>query len=128
MSGTGVMSARSSAMWVGGVATLVGLFHVVPAPEYLVKQPYLGVMFLLGRLGPIAAAIVMVVPAFPAGLQRLAIALTALACALMIVFGVLSRITGLPGLDREPWDALILISLVLEAAFLSLTPTLLSRR
>lgn len=134
MSGVGVLSTRRittrvAALWAGAViAIFVGIFHIVPVPEYLAKAPYLGVMFLLGGLAPIAAAIVMVVPAFPPGLQRLAIALMALACALMIIMGILSRVVGLPGVGRDPWDAFLLISLVLEAAFLALTPVLLSRR
>jgi len=82
----------------------------------------------LGGLAPLAAAIVMVVPAFPTGLRRLAIALMALACVLMIIMGVISRVVGLPGVGQDPWDAFLIISLVLEAAFLALTPTLLGRR
>ena len=85
-------------------------------------------MFLVGGLAPFAAAIVMVTPAFPAGLRRLAIALMALACTLMIVLGVTSRIIGLPGVEQGEWDAFIVISLLLEAAFLALTPTLLAPR
>ena len=129
MSGTGVISPPRGALWAGAVvAVFVGLFHIVPVPEYLAKAPYLGVMFLLGGLAPIAAAIVMVVPAFPTGLRRLAIALMALACFLMIVMGVISRVVGLPGVGKDPRDAFLIISLVLEAAFLALTPTLLGRR
>ena len=126
--GGDVMSPRSATMRVGAVvAVFVGLFHIVPVPEYLAKAPYLGVMFLLGGLAPFAAAIVMVVPAFPAGLRRLAIALMALACTIMIIMGVISRVVGLPGVGQDPWDAFLIISLVLEAGFLALAPRLLSR-
>ena len=129
MSGAGVISPPRGALWAGAIiAVFVGLFHIVPAPEYLAKAPYLGVMFLLGGLAPIAAAVVMVVPAFPTGLRRLAIALMALACVLMFVLGISSRVVGLPGVGQDPWDAFLIISLLLEAAFLALTPTLLSRR
>ena len=125
---TGNRAMRTGALWLGAVvAVFVGLFHIVPVPEYLAKAPYLGLMFLLGGLAPIAAAVVMVVPAFPAGLRRLAIALMALACLLMIIMGILSRVVGLPGVGRDPWDAFLIISLVLESAFLALTPILLRR-
>lgn len=136
MSGPGVATRRGTArrgstvaLWLGAVlAVFIGLFHIVPVPEYLDTEPYLGVMFLLGGLAPFAAAAVMVVPAFPAGLRRLAVLLMALASALMILMGVISRTTGLPGVGQEPWDAFLLISIALEAAFLALTPVLLDRR
>lgn len=129
MTGVGVLNPPRTALWAGAViAAFVGIFHIVPVPEYLAKASYLGVMFLLGGLAPLAAALVMVVPAFPAGLRRLAIALMALACILMIIMGIVSRTVGLPGVGRDPWDAFLLISLALEAAFLALTPTLLRRR
>ena len=124
-SGTG----RAVALWAGAVvAVFIGLFHLIPVPDYLAEGvPYVAVMFLVGGVASFAAAVVMVVPAFPAGLRRLAIALMALNSLLMIVFGVLSRVVGLPGVEGG-WDSFILISLAIEAAFLALTPILLRRR
>ena len=40
MTAAGVTSARTGALWTGAViAALVGIFHIVPVPEYLAQAP-----------------------------------------------------------------------------------------
>ena len=119
-------ATRTTSLLVAGavVAALIGVVHLIEAPEYFEAAAYLGVLFLVGGLGPLAAAVAMVVPRF-AGLRRLAITLTALASIIMIVMGVLSRTAGLPGLDESEWEPLLIISLVLELVFVLMTPALL---
>lgn len=119
-------TTRTTSLLVAGavVAALIGVVHLVEAPEYLEAAAYLGVLFVIGGLGPLAAAVAMVVPRF-AGLRRLAITLTALAGVVMIVMGVVSRTVGLPGLDDAEWEPLLVVSLVLELVFVLMTPALL---
>lgn len=105
---------RTSRLGAAALA-VVGVIHLVLAPEYLSEQPYLGVLFVAGG---IACAI------FAAGLWRGGDAaswtLGALTMAGMGIGFVLSRTTGLPGFHETEWEPSGLVCLVLEAGFLLL--------
>ncbi len=92
---------------------LVGVIHLVLSPEYLEEEAYIGVLFILGGLAAVAAAVRL--------WQRedaLAWTAGALICAGMGAGFVLSRTTGLPGFHESEWELSGVVCLVLEAAFL----------
>ena len=120
-------TARTTSLLVGGavVAALVGVIHLVVIPDGFEEGPaYVGVLFIVGGVAPLAAAAAMVLPAL-ASVRRLAILLMALASIVMIVMGLVSRLAGLPGAEQEGWGLLIVASLVLELVFVLMTPALL---
>src|SRR3954454_9847627 len=90
---------------------LVGLIHAVDAPEYLEEEAYVGVLFILNAVGALVAAL---------GIwrrSRAAWALGVLVAAGAFVAFILSRTTGLPGFKESEWEAVGLVSLVVEAAY-----------
>ncbi len=106
---------------IAGIAliALTGLIHLVEAPEYLEEQTYIGVLFILGILGAIAAAIGI------ARGQRSGWLLGLLVAGGAFVGFVLSRTTGLPGFKEEEWEGLGIVSMVIEAAFLGVAARVL---
>ena len=91
---------------------LVGLIHLILAPEYFSEQAYIGVLFVLGAIVLFAFALRLWrsddVPSWLLG---------ALTMAAMGVGFVLSRTVGLPGFHESEWELSGLICLVLEAGF-----------
>jgi hypothetical protein len=100
-----------------GVATALALaaIHLIEMPEDFEEMPYLGVLFGVGGVLLIAAAVGMV----RRSASRVAWATGALVAAGMFVGYCISRTVGLPGMDVEAWgEPLGVLSLVLEAVFL----------
>ena len=98
------------------VIVIVGLIHLVGAPEDLEEAPYQGLLFLANFFGAIVAAI---------GIYRgrsWGWRLGALVSVGAFVGYVISRTTGLPGLPvEEEWlEPLGLLSLLVEALFVGL--------
>lgn len=92
---------------------IVGVIHLVLAPEYLDEQAYIGVLFIAGGLAGLFVAFrLWIAP------DRFAWTLGALVAAGMFVGFVLSRTTGLPGFHEEEWELSGIISLILEAGYL----------
>jgi len=95
-----------------GSLGIVGLIHLVLAPEYFSEQAYIGVLFVLGAIALGAFALRLWrgddVPSWLLG---------ALTMAGMGVGFVLSRTVGLPGFHESEWELSGLICLVLEAGF-----------
>jgi hypothetical protein len=95
-----------------GSLGIVGLIHLILAPEYFSEQAYIGVLFVLGAIA---------LGAFALRLWRgddvHAWLLGALTMAGMGVGFVLSRTVGLPGFHESEWELSGLICLVLEAGF-----------
>jgi len=95
-----------------GSLGIVGLIHLILAPEYFSEQAYIGVLFVLGAIALGAFALRLWrgddVPAWLLG---------ALTMAGMGVGFVLSRTVGLPGFHESEWELSGLICLVLEAGF-----------
>lgn len=95
-----------------GSLGIVGLIHLILAPEYFSEQAYIGVLFLLGAIALGAFAVRLWrgddVPSWLLG---------ALTMAGMGIGFVLSRTTGLPGFHEGEWELSGLICLVLEAGF-----------
>jgi hypothetical protein len=97
-----------------GSLGIVGLIHLILAPEYFSEQAYIGVLFVLGAIALGAFALRLWrgddVPAWLLG---------ALTMAGMGVGFVLSRTVGLPGFHEGEWALSGLICLLLEAGFVA---------
>jgi uncharacterized membrane protein YfcA len=97
-----------------GIALIVvvGLIHLIDAPEDLEEGSYLGFLFVANFLGALAAA---------AGIyrgKRWGWGLGLLVAGGAFVGYVISRTAGLPGLPVEAWlEPLGVLSLVVEALF-----------
>ena len=95
-----------------GSLGLVGLIHLILAPEYFSEQAYIGVLFVLGAVALGAFALRLWrgddVPSWLLG---------ALTMAGMGVGFVLSRTVGLPGLHEGEWELSGILCLLLEAGF-----------
>jgi drug/metabolite transporter (DMT)-like permease len=91
---------------------VVGVIHLVLAPEYFSQQAYIGVLFVLGGIALAVLAVRLWMrddaPAWLVG---------ALVMAGMGIGFVLSRTTGLPGFKESEWELSGVICLVLEAGF-----------
>ena len=96
-----------------GSLGIVGLIHLILAPEYFSEQAYIGVLFVLGAIALGAFALRLWrgddVPAWLLG---------ALTMAGMGVGFVLSRTVGLPGFHESEWELSGIVSLLLEGVFL----------
>jgi uncharacterized membrane protein YfcA len=102
---------------------IVGLIHLIGAPEDLEEAPYQGVLFLANFFGALTAAI---------GIYRgrsWGWSLGALVAGGALVAYVVSRTIGLPGLPvEEEWlEPLGLLSLLVEALFVGLCVTVFAR-
>ena len=105
------------------VIVIVGLIHLIGAPEDLEEAPYQGVLFLANFFGAILAAI---------GIYRgrnWGWSLGALVAGGAFAGYVISRTVGLPGLPvEEEWlEPLGLLSLLVEALFVGLYLTVFAR-
>lgn len=114
-------------MWTGIVLiAMVGLIHLVEAPEYLEVATYVGLLFLANAAGSALSGY---------GIYRGAgwgWALGALVAGSAFVAYILSRTIGLPGApgltQEEFFEPLGVISLIVEALFLILYTTRTGRR
>ena len=94
---------------------VVGLIHLVQAPEYLDEQTYIGVLFIAGGVGALLVAIRLWLTQ-----DRAAGTLGSVIAVGMFVGFILSRTVGLPGFKEEEWEPSGIASLILEAGFLGL--------
>jgi hypothetical protein len=94
------------------VGAIVGLIHLILAPEYFSEKAYIGVLFVLGAIVLCAFALRLWrgddVPSWLLG---------ALTMAGMGIGFVLSRTVGLPGFHESEWELSGVICLLLEAGF-----------
>src|SRR5262245_42692432 len=107
----------SKARMVGVVTALsLAAIHLIEMPEDYAEMPYLGVLFGVGGVLLVVAAV---------GLMQSSSARVASATRSMLAAGRLlgygmGRTGGLPGMEPEPWgEPLGVVSLVLEAALLA---------
>lgn len=92
---------------------IVALIHVVYAPEHLEEALYVGILFIVGAVALLVAAVMLIYrPSLTPWL------LGGLVSAGMFVGFILSRTTGLPGYRDEEWDVAGIVALVLEVVFL----------
>ena len=95
-----------------GSLGIVGLIHLILAPEYFSEKAYIGVLFVLGAIVLCAFALRLWrgddVPSWLLG---------ALTMAGMGVGFVLSRTVGLPGFHESEWELSGVVCLLLEAGF-----------
>ena len=103
---------KTSRRLAAGSLGLVGLIHLILAPEYFSEQAYIGVLFVLGAIVLCAFALRLWrgddVPSWLLG---------ALTMAGMGIGFVLSRTVGLPGFHESEWELSGVICLLLEAGF-----------
>lgn len=114
---------------MNGVRTLiamVGLIHLIEAPEYLEEVTYVGFLFFLNAIGAVASAY---------GILRgrsWGWPLGALIAAGALVAYLLSRTVGLPGAGILAQDSFFepmgVVSLLVEALFLTLYAVGVTRR
>ena len=113
-------------MWAGIVLiALIGLIHLVEAPEYFEVATYVGVLFLANAAGAALSGY---------GIYRgggWGWALGALMAVGAFVAYIVSRAVGLPGApglaQEEFFEPLGVVSLLLEGLFLALYATWASR-
>ena len=108
------MEMKRATLWGAGLMALISLIHLVVIPEYAGFAAYLGVLFFANFIGSAASAIGIYRRAWwgwPLGLVMAGGA---------FVMYVESRTIGLPGLDEGWFDPPGILSLVLEALFVSL--------
>lgn len=95
-----------------GSLGIVGLIHLILAPEYFSEKAYIGVLFVLGAIVLCAFALRLWrgddVPSWLLG---------ALTMAGMGIGFVLSRTVGLPGFHESEWELSGVVCLLLEAGF-----------
>lgn len=118
---------RRNIMWMGIILiALIGLIHLVEAPEYFEVATYVGLLFLANAAGSALAGY---------GIYRGAgwgWALGALIAIGAFVAYIVSRVVGLPGapglVQEEFLEPLGILSLLVEALFVVLYATRASRR
>jgi uncharacterized membrane protein YfcA len=103
----------ASFKWTGiTLIALVGLIHLVEAPEYYSEAAYLGMLFIANALG---AAVSMW------GIYRQMAwgwALGVVVAGGAVIAYFISRTVGLPGFTGAPWfESMDVLSLVVEIAF-----------
>ena len=100
---------------------VVGVIHLILAPEYLEEQTYIGLLFIAGGIVLAALAIrLWRADDTPSWL------LGALVMAGMGAGFVLSRTVGLPGFKESEWELSGVICLLLEAGFVAATAGVLT--
>src|SRR4051812_46375414 len=98
------------------------VIHLAIVGEYLREERYIGLLFLVGAAGAIVAALRLW-----ARRDVLAWVVGALICTGMFAGFLLSRTVGLPGFHEEEWELSGLVTLALEAGFLTLFIAALTR-
>ncbi len=93
---------------------VVGVIHLILAPEYFGEQAYVGALFVAGGLTLIALAGYLYRVD-----DRVAWVLGALTMAGMGLGFVASRTIGLPGFHESEWELSGLLCLVLQAGFVA---------
>ena len=93
-----------------GLMALIGLIHLVLAPEYLEEATYVGGLFIAGAIASFLIAARLWTRESLADWS-----LAALIAAGMATGFVLSRTVGLPGFQESEWELSGLLSLLAEA-------------
>lgn len=118
------VAVRGKLMWAGiSLIAVVGLIHLIEAPEYFEEATYLGLLFLANFAGSLAAAI---------GIYRgrgWGWGLGVLVAGGAFVGYVISRTIGLPGLPVGEWlEPLGVLSLLAEGLFIGLCLAVFARK
>ncbi|HEX4717931.1 MAG TPA: hypothetical protein VH300_05330 [Thermoleophilaceae bacterium] len=93
---------------------IVGVIHLLLAPQQVDAKAYVGVLFIVGGLAALYVAVrLWMAP------DRFAWTLGAVVSACMFVGFILSRTTGLPGFKEEEWELSGIVTLILEAGFIA---------
>ncbi len=101
---------------------IVGLIHLLEAPEYFQHATYLGILFLANALGAVAAVWGIIQHMVWGWLLGVLVAAGA-----MIAY-IISRAVGLPGFANAPWfESIDVLSLIVEAAYVALAVIVLRK-
>lgn len=121
-----MQTQHAPAPWKWAAITLmaiVGLIHLLEAPEYFQVATYLGVLFLANALGAAVAI---------GGILRDMVwgwLVGVLVAAGAIIAYVVSRAVGLPGFANAPWfESIDVLALLVEAAYVAIAVKVLSKR
>ncbi len=110
------MTSELTRKLAAGALGVVGVLHLILAPEYLGEQLYVGVLFILGGIALCGMAVRLWrtddVPSWLLG---------ALTMAAMGIGFILSRTTGLPGFHESEWELSGIIALLLELGFVGVS-------
>lgn len=114
----------ASFKWTGiTLMAIVGLIHLVEAPEYYSEAAYLGILFLVNALG---AAVSMW------GIYRQQAwgwVLGVVVAGGAVIAYFISRTVGLPGFSGAPWfESMDVLSLIVEVAFVVIAANVLFDR
>lgn len=115
---------RGKLIWASiSLIAVVGLIHLIEAPEYFEEATYLGLLFLANFAGSLAAAI---------GVYRdrgWGWGLGVLVAGGAFAGYVISRTIGLPGLPAQEWlDPMGVLSLLVEGLFVGLCLAVFARK
>jgi hypothetical protein len=112
---TEIGSRRSAERRLASAAIgIAGLIHLVLAPSYYEKAPYLGVLFIVAAVGAAYVAVRL----WRENDHRVWLLGGILAGSMALGF-VLSRTTGLPGFHNRNWEFWGVISALLEIGFVA---------
>jgi len=106
-------------IFVGGLSLVAGLVHLVLAGHHFEEAAWLGTAFLADGLGLSLAGIWLLTSG-----TKQAIRAAEVIAALTVLAYLGSRTIGLPGMDREAWDALGLVTTITELAIVVSWPFL----
>lgn len=119
-----MLEVPASLKWtVITLMAIVGLIHLLEAPEYFQQATYLGVLFLANALGAAVASWGII------GQMAWGWLLGVLIAAGAVIAYTISRAVGLPGFANAPWfESIDVLSLIVEAAFVAIAVKVLSKR
>lgn len=114
--GTGLPRVGATAARVAGTVllALIGLFHLLEAPDHFAAQPYIGALFWVATAGAWLAALGIVIGARGAWPLGVVVAATTLAGLLLAVS------VGLPRFREDLTESFAVPSLIVESAFIVL--------
>lgn len=115
---------KQSLRWTGIVLIVItGLIHLYETPEYLDTNTVIGTLFILNDVGALVSAV-----GIYRGARDWGWGLGVVVAGGAFIAFILSRTVGLFGFQSDEWEALGLISLVVEGLFVLAAARALSTR
>jgi len=108
---SGESSRVKARIFFGGLGIFAGIVHIALAGPHFEEALWLGTAFLVDGLGLGATGIWRLL----SGTRR-AVSIAGVTATLTVIAFLVSRTLGLPGMEREAWDALGLVTTLAELA------------